>query len=210
MAGGSSQSMLGPYLSLFAASEIFIFVFIEIVTKIEAVQRVIFKTAQVRDYIIFIVLFGLFSIFGTYVGVQTEYNSISNIRDIGPMVAGLVAGPYAGIAVGLIGGIHRFFMGGVSAVPCALATILAGVLAGAVYHLNKGQLPGIVPAMAFGGLVEVLHGFLALIMIQPFSVASAIFLESIPQMIIANSLGVAICVIVIHSRIEIFRIIPAE
>ena len=210
MAGGSSQSMLGPYLSLFAASEIFIFVFIEIVTKIEAVQRVIFKTAQVRDYIIFIVLFGLFSIFGTYVGVQTEYNSISNIRDIGPMVAGLVAGPYAGIAVGLIGGIHRFFMGGVSAVPCALATILAGVLAGAVYHLNKGQLPGIVPAIAFGGLVEVLHGFLALIMIQPFSVASAIFLESIPQMIIANSLGVAICVIVIHSRIEISRIIPTE
>ena len=210
MAGGSSQSMLGPYLSLFAASEIFIFVFIEIVTKIETVQRVIFKTAQVRDYIIFIVLFGLFSIFGTYVGVQTEYNSISNIRDIGPMVAGLVAGPYAGIAVGLIGGIHRFFMGGVSAVPCALATILAGVLAGAVYHLNKGQLPGIVPAMAFGGLVEVLHGFLALIMIQPFSVASAIFLESIPQMIIANSLGVAICVIVIHSRIEISRIIPTE
>ena len=210
MAGGSSQSMLGPYLSLFAASEIFIFVFIEIVTKIETVQRVIFKTAQVRDYIIFIVLFGLFSIFGTYVGVQTEYNSISNIRDIGPMVAGLVAGPYAGIAVGLIGGIHRFFMGGVSAVPCALATILAGVLAGAVYHLNKGQLPGIVPAMAFGGLVEVLHGFLALIMIQPFSVASAIFLESIPQMIIANSLGVAICVIVIHSRIEISRMIPTE
>jgi len=210
MAGGSSQSMLGPYLSLFAASEIFIFVFIEIVTKIETVQRVIFKTAQVRDYIIFIVLFGLFSIFGTYVGVQTEYNSISNIRDIGPMVAGLVAGPYAGIAVGLIGGIHRFFMGGVSAVPCALATILAGVLAGAVYHLNKGQLPGIVPAMAFGALVEVLHGLLALIMIQPFSVASAIFLESIPQMIIANSLGVAICVIVIHSRIEISRIIPTE
>lgn len=202
--------MLGPYLSLFAHAEIFIFVFIEIVTKLDPVERVITKTAQHRDYLIFIVLFGLFSIFGTYVGLQTEYDSITNIRDIGPIVAGLVAGPYVGLAVGLIGGVHRFSLGGVSALPCSLATILAGLLAGAVNHFSQGKLLSVVPAMIFGALIEVLHGILVLLMIQPFAVAYTVFLQNIPQMIIANSLGVGICVIVIHSRIEMLRLIPPK
>jgi hypothetical protein len=46
-------------------------------------------------------LFGLFSIFGTLVGIQGTHGDIANIRDLAPMVAGLVAGPYVGLAVGL-------------------------------------------------------------------------------------------------------------
>ncbi|HPS23218.1 MAG TPA: hypothetical protein PLM60_07425, partial [Methanoregulaceae archaeon] len=61
--------MFGELLTLFASTEIFIFVFMEIVTKLETIQRVIFKKATVRDYAIFIVIFGLFSIFGTYIGI---------------------------------------------------------------------------------------------------------------------------------------------
>jgi sigma-B regulation protein RsbU (phosphoserine phosphatase) len=126
------------------------------------------------------------------------------------MVAGLVAGPYDGLAVGLIGGVHRFFLGGVSALPCSLATILAGLLAGAVNHFTRGKLPKIVPAMLFGALIEVLHGILVLVLIQPSDVAYTIFLENIPQMLVANSLGVGICIIVIHSRTEMHRLIPPE
>ncbi len=202
--------MLGPYLALFAAAEIYIFVFIEIVTKTGPVERVITKTGQYRDLLIFIILFGLFSIFGTYIGMQSDNDSITNIRDIAPMVAGLVAGPYAGLAVGLIGGIHRFFLGGVPALPCSLATVLAGLLAGLVYHFSSGKLPGIVPSMIFGALVEVLHGILVLILVQPSSVAMSVVSESIPQMIIANSLGVGICIIVIHSRLEMLRFLFPE
>jgi LytS/YehU family sensor histidine kinase len=100
--------MLGDYLRLFASSEIFIFVFMEIVTKMAPIQRVIFKKAKTNDYIIFILLFGSFSIFGTLIGIPGSYGAITNIRDLAPIVAGLVAGPYVGMAVGLIGGIHIF------------------------------------------------------------------------------------------------------
>lgn len=104
--------MFGELLTLFASTEIFIFVFMEIVTKLETIQRVIFKKATVRDYAVFVVIFGLFSIFGTYIGIPWEHGAISNIRDLAPIVAGFVAGPYIGVAVGLIGGIHRLFLGG--------------------------------------------------------------------------------------------------
>ena len=198
-AAGSSQSMLGEYLSLFASTEIFIFVFMEIVTKIETIQRVIFNKAQLRDYVVFVLIFGLFSIFGTYVGIPTDYGAISNIRDLAPMVAGLVGGPYIGLAVGLIGGIHRLFLGGDSALACCLATILAGLLAGMVYRFRNGELLGIIPAMIFAVGIELLHAGLALLLIRPFSEALDIVYTAIPGMIVAVSLGVGISIIIVHS-----------
>ncbi len=199
---GLSDSMLGGYLALFGATEVFIFVFMEIVTKLETIQRVIFKKAQLRDYAAFIILFGLFSIFGTLIGIQGTHGDIANIRDLAPMVAGLVAGPYVGLAVGLIGGIHRLSLGGVSCIACSLATVLAGLLAGVVYHLNKGKLLGIIPSMVFAVGIELLHGGLALAIVRPYWEAVMIVVTDIPEMIVANSLGVGISVIILHNTIK--------
>ena len=52
-------------LTLFAHTEVFIYVFMEIVTKLVPVQNVIYRQALWRDKLIFILLFGGFSIFGT-------------------------------------------------------------------------------------------------------------------------------------------------
>lgn len=177
----------------------------EIVTKIETIQRVLFNKARMRDYAAFIAIFGLFSIFGTYVGIPWEYGTISNIRDLAPMVAGLVAGPYVGVAVGLIGGVHRLYLGGDTALACCLATILAGLLAGMVHRYRNGALPGIITAMVFAAIIEILHGGLVLALVEPFSEAVEIVLAVIPAMIIANSLGLAISVIVINSTKELSR-----
>ena len=195
---GGSQGVLGGLLALFASTEIFIFVFMEIGVKLDTIQNVIFRRAKRWDTAVFILIFGLFSIFGTYIGTTDYTGAIVNIRDLAPMVAGLVAGPYVGLAVGLIGGVHRFFLGGPSYIPCSLATILAGVLGGAVYVLNKKELIGIVPAMLFAAGIEILHGGLALLLIQPYSLAVEIVADAIPQMIIANSLGVGISIIIVH------------
>jgi sigma-B regulation protein RsbU (phosphoserine phosphatase) len=199
---GISESMLSKYVGLFAGTEVFIFVFMEILTKIETIQRVIFQKARFQDYIVFVLLFGLFSIFGTYIGIPGNYGDISNIRDLGPMIAGLVAGPYAGLAVGLIGGIHRLSLGGVSYIACSLATVLAGLLAGMVFLLNKGKLLGILPSMVFAAGIELLHAGLALAIVHPFSEAVAIVLADFPGMIVANSLGMGISVIILHNTIK--------
>jgi sigma-B regulation protein RsbU (phosphoserine phosphatase) len=192
-------SQLAAYLELFAHTEIFIFVFIEIVSKLDIIKRTIFKRQTFKDTVAFVALFGLFSVFGTYIGTTQDLGVITNIRDLAPIVAGLLGGPVVGLSVGLIGGIHRFLLGGVTAVPCALATILAGLIAGLIFKANKGKLIGIIPAILLGLGVETLHGILALVLVQPYSVALDIVLTNIPQMAIAVSLGVGICVIVIHT-----------
>ena len=196
---GNLHGLLGENLGLFANAEIFIFVYMEIVTRIEPIQRVMIKRAKLIDYAAFILLFGGFSIFGTYVGIPVSSGAISNVRDLAPMVAGLVAGPAVGVAVGLIGGIHRFFLGGVTCIACSLATVLAGLLAGFIYRLNHERVLGILPAMLFAVGIELIHAALALAISRPFSAALEVVLTAIPPMIIANSLGLGISIIVMHN-----------
>jgi len=199
---GLTESMLGQYLALFAGTEVFIYVFMEIVSKIETIQRVIFKKAVLLDYAVFVALFGLFSVFGTLVGIPDSYGSISNIRDLAPIVAGLVAGPYVGLAVGLIGGLHRLTLGGVTCLACSLSTIMAGLLAGLVYHFRKGKLLGPVWAMLFAVGIELLHGAVTLAISRPYDEALEVVVDVIPEMIVAVSLGVGISVIILHDVIK--------
>jgi sigma-B regulation protein RsbU (phosphoserine phosphatase) len=194
-----SSTTLGHYLELFANTEIFIFVFMEITSRIGVIQNILFKQATLKNYAVFIVLFGLFSIFGTYIGNTENSGAITNIRDLAPIVAGLVAGPVVGVSVGLIGGIHRYFVGGVTCVPCSMATVLAGLLAGLIFRANKGKLIGAVPAMLFGVAVELMHGGLALLIVRPFSEAVDIVVTSIPPMIVAVSLGLGVSMVILHS-----------
>jgi phosphoserine phosphatase RsbU/P len=201
-AAASSSSLLADYLGLFAQTEIFIFVFMEIVTKTEVIKRTIFKKPSRKDTAVFVVVFGLFSIFGTYIGNMQDLGVITNIRDLAPIVAGLVAGPFVGLAVGLIGGVHRLFLGGVTCIPCSLATVLAGLVAGLIYHLYKGKLLGVIPAMFVGVGVELIHGALALVLVSPFQEALAIVVSNIPPMAIAVSLGVGISMIIVNSTKE--------
>jgi len=193
-------------LALFAETEIFIFVFMEIVTRIETIQRVIVKKASWRDMVIFILIFGGFSIFGTYVGRPLPSGAIVNIRDFAPMIAGLTAGPIIGSAVGLIGGVHRLFLGGFTCIPCGLATILAGVVGGAIYYFNKGKLIGILQGMLVAVIIEALHGGLTLLIARPFADALEVVKTAIPAMMIANALGVAIAIIILDHIIKELRV----
>ena len=103
-----------------------------------------------------IAAFGAISIFGTYSGIEIM-GAIANVRDLAPMIAGLIGGPWIGLSVGLIGGVHRFFLGGPTAIACALATILAGLFGGLIYVFNRGKFIGILGAVIFAALMESFH-----------------------------------------------------
>jgi sigma-B regulation protein RsbU (phosphoserine phosphatase) len=195
-------------LALFAQTEIFIYVFVEIMARLKTVQRVMLNKGNWRDIIIFIAIFGGFSIFGTYVGIPLASGAIVNIRDFAPMMAGLTAGPLIGLAVGLVGGIHRLFLGGFTCVPCGLATVFAGVIAGAVHYFNKGKLVGIFPGLLVAIIVEVVHGVLTLLIARPLADAIEVIKIAIPAMMVANGLGVIVGIIILEHTTELKKISP--
>ena len=188
-------------LALFAETEIFIYVFIEIMARLKSIQRVMLNKGHWRDIVIFIAIFGGFSIFGTDVGIPLASGAIINIRDFAPIMAGLTAGPLVGLAVGLIGGLHRLLLGGFTCIPCGLATVIAGLIGGAVHYFNKGKLIGIFPGLLVAIVVEIVHGAITLLIARPLTEAIEVVKIAIPGMMVANGLGVVVGIIILeHTR----------
>ncbi len=159
------------------------------------------KKFSFKNQAILIVLFGALSIFGTYGGLLLPSGAIANIRDLGPMVAGLVAGPIVGLGAGLIGGLHRYFLGGFVCIPCSLATVMAGLLGGAIYKLNKGKFVAVWQAILFAVFMELLHMGLTLLLARPYEEALGVVKDVILPMTIANATGMAIFAFIIRNLI---------
>ncbi len=149
------------------------------------------------DQVVIAVTFGALAIYGTYSGVQTS-GAIANIRNLGPMLAGFLGGPWAGLGAGLIGGIHRYFLGGFTALPCALGTALSGLGAGIMLMLFKGKL-GIWKPVLFAFLMECADMGSLLLMAQPFDKAVNLVSIIAMPMIVGDMLGVAIFAFVLKN-----------
>lgn len=151
---------------------------------------------SIKTQIILTVVFGLVSIYGTISGVEI-FGAIINVRDLGPMVAGLTCGPFVGLGAGLIGAAHRLTLGGFTVYACSLATILAGLFGGIVWLLAGRKFPGINVAVFFAILIECLHMLLALILCRPFDLAVKVVENVALPMIFANALGMFIFAFII-------------
>ena len=68
------------------------------------------KALTTSKKIIIGIVFGISSVLSTHFGVHYS-DMIINVRDIGPLAAGLFFSPSAGIIAGLIGGIERYIVG---------------------------------------------------------------------------------------------------
>ena len=122
-------------------------------------ERMASGTSNIVDKFWVIFIFGIISVYGTYSGITIagEYGSyILNFRDLGAMVAGVLGGPVVGFFAALIGGLYRLSVGGVTAVPCFLATIAAGILAGYAIRSWKGKFT-MRRAVYIAAVVELLH-----------------------------------------------------
>jgi len=150
--------------------------------------------------ILVVAIFGLLSIFGNYSGVEI-LGAIANVRDLGAMIAGLLGGPVIGLATGLIGGVYRYGMGGFTAVPCAIATVLSGLFGGLIW-LWKKKLVGFVWATAFAFAMESFHMALTLAIARPFSEALSVVQTVYLPMAIGNSFGMAVFAFIVDNVIK--------
>ena len=165
-------------------------------------QVVIEKKFTYKNQIIMILLFGAFSIFGNYSGEKLSSGAIANIRDIGPLVAGLIGGPIIGLGAGLIGGINRYYGGGFTALPCSIATISAGLIGGLVYKYNNKEFVGAYNATIIAALIELYHMGITLVLARPFNQALEVVKIVVIPMTLSNALGVAIFSLIIGSLIK--------
>ena len=160
--------------------------------------------------------FGLCSVTANHFGID-YIDMVLNVRDIGPLAAGLFFDPLSGILSGLIGGIERyiagrfFYIGTFTRVACSLSTCLAGVLA-AILHkwVYEGKRPSIIHCLFLGAEMEVFHMYAIFISNRDnMSMASYVVKICALPMILFTGFGLMACSIVIlllsgsHLRIHL-------
>jgi phosphoserine phosphatase RsbU/P len=167
-----------------------VLIIVYLLSRTRLFNPVLTRNLNIRTQIFLVIIFGILAIYGTYSGVKTT-GAIANIRNLGPMIAGFTGGPWVGLGAGLIGGIHRYFQGGYTAIPCTLGTIISGLAAGIFYMILKGKI-GIWRPILLAFIIEVIDMSLILLIARPFSdTVNLVKIIGMP-MILGDTIGVAV------------------
>jgi two-component system, LytTR family, sensor histidine kinase LytS len=187
-------------INLLGRLGIFTIVFFFIM-RFRSVKNLLTGKATRREKIYFSIIFGLFGIAGTYMGVPT-HNAIANSRVVGVALGGILGGPVVGFFSGIIAGGHRLLMDihGFSSLACGIATVFEGLIGGFLYRKLKRRSFDPYAALLTGLSVECVQMVLILIFAKPFEEAvNLISIIALP-MITVNALGLALFVELISSR----------
>jgi sigma-B regulation protein RsbU (phosphoserine phosphatase) len=171
-----------------------------LVTRTRYLQQIVQHQFTLLNRAVFILVLGALAIFATYAGIPVP-GAIANVRDLGPMIAGLLGGLVIGLGAGLIGGVHRYFLGGLTGIPCALATVLAGLFGGLIYLRRDSKFIGVPGAVVFAALMESIHMGLILLLAKPYTDAVAVVKTISVPMVLANALGMLIFALIISHRL---------
>lgn len=172
-------------------------------------DRLITHRLSLRDRLIFIAIFSAIAIAGTYAGIPVD-DALANSRMIGIMAAGLIGGPAIGTTVGVIAGVHRYFLGGFTAFACAVSSIVEGIIAGCVqYFYPRTTIPWHV-AFITGFLAEALQMFIILAIAPPFDLALILVSEIALPMILANSVGLTLFIRIMNDAMRNREVLAAN
>ena len=144
------------------------------------------------------VIYGLCAVMSTHFGVDYSHMML-NVRDMGPLSAGLFFDPVSGILAGLIGGIERYIagtywgVGSYTRIACAISTCLAGFVAAAMHiFIFKRKKPSAMYAYFMGAVMEVFHMYVVFITHrEDMNMALYVVKTCGPPMIVFTGLGMA-------------------
>ncbi len=156
-----------------------------------------------RDKIIVALVFGFMGIIGTYSGIPFM-GAIVNNRMIGVVVGGLIGGPFVGVLSGLIAGGHRYLIdiGGFTALSCGISTALEGLIAGLFSQYFIRSKNKVVFGFLAGIVTETVQMIIILLIAKPFVDALILVrIISIP-MILTNSIGIALMIIIYQNVLK--------
>lgn len=171
-------------------------------------NRLVTSRRDVKYILLAGLLGGMFGIYGNISGVAFN-GAVISVRDIGPMLAGFVGGPWGGLLGGVIAGVHRLTMGGITARACIIATCCIGTMCGLLSKRYHDRLIKPWMALIIGALMECFHLCVVLIMVKPFETALEIVKSIAAPFVLVNAVGFTL-MIAVMAYIENQRLITAE
>ena len=155
------------------------------------------------------VVFSIFCIMGTWFGLHIE-DSIANTRAIGAVMGGLLGGPVVGGLVGLTGGLHRYSLGGMTALSCMISTIVEGLLGGLVHSilLRRGRSDKIFNPVTAGVttfIAEAVQMLIIILIARPVGDAVHLVQSIAAPMMVTNTVGAALFMRILLDKRAMFE-----
>lgn len=181
----NTQSFFAPYLDMFKVLSVML-IFTLVATKSKAFKEIIKGNISKKSIIVSVVIFSVLGILSSLYIIPVNM-SFANVRNLIITVAGLFGGPYVGIPSAIISGIFRYSQGGITALPCSLATIIVGIIASLIHYWNGGKFLQTRPAVL---LMFLFTGFemLLIVMLTPPSISFG-YIEDIYLLMVFASVG---------------------
>ena len=173
--------------------------YVGITAGLWAIYRNVRQMGRVRKVLIGLI-YGACSVLANHIGI--DYGTlILNVRDIGPLAAGLFFSPLSGVIAGIIGGAERILAGEVwnigrfTELACGMSTFLAGLLAALLHKkVYKGKRPPVTQAFFLGAVMEVFHMYAVLFTNRhDMAMAYQVVQTAAIPMILFTAAGMALC-----------------
>lgn len=190
-----------------------------LLSQMKSFRKLVNHEQNLPGKIQLIILFGFFGIISNYTGIEINDQSIvhsewltevgsehalANTRVMGIGIGGLLGGPWVGLGIGLIAGIHRLSLGGFTAAACAISSVAAGIAAGLLGRQRRMKGGEITPifAVGIGMIMEAFQMVIILLSAKPFEQALALVKVIGLPMILINGLGSLLFVFILQSIIR--------
>ncbi|PYI50745.1 sensor histidine kinase [Paenibacillus flagellatus] len=187
-----------------------------LLSRLKSFRSIVHREHGNAEKISLILIFGAFGILSNYTGVEIRGGgsvssqawqtwigpdgAIANTRIMGVVIGGMLGGPLVGTGVGLIAGLHRFSLGGFTALSCGLSSVLAGIVTG---WLGRGirvwENRALWQAVVIGISMEAAQMGIILLAARPFDTALALVKVIGVPMIVVNGFGTLLFMLIIQS-----------
>ena len=195
----NTEMFIAPYMEMFKVLSVML-IFMLIVTKTKPFKNImkgkITRKNQILCLIILSILGCIASLYHVYVN-----NTPANVRTLIIMIGGLFGGPFVGIPSGIIAGIFRFSQGGVTAFPCALSTVLSGIVGSLIYVWNGKKILRSLHSIL---LIFYFIGFemLLIVILTPNNISFHFVEDIYPLMLFASVMGMALFLMIVQEQTQ--------
>ena len=186
--------LFGTYLDMFRVLCV-VLIFVLLSVHLKPIKEIINRKFTRRNQIVCFILFALIGLFASHYHIFIN-ETPANIRCLVVMISGLFGGPYVGIPVGIISGAYRFTLGGVTALPCAISTVISGIIGSLFFIWNDKKLPNATEGIA---LMFLFTGFemLLILILTPPEISFPFIADIYPVMLFGSIIGIILFTIVI-------------
>lgn len=182
----NTEEIVAPFLEMFKVLSVML-IFTIIATKTKPFKERIKGNITRKNQIFCLFIFTALGIIASLYTVNVD-GTPANVRCLIVMIGGLFGGPIVGIPAGIISGAFRFTQGGATALPCAISTILSGIIGSMIFRWNDKKFPRTIPSIL---LIFLFTGFemILIVMLTPNSISFPYLRNIYPLMAFTSVLG---------------------